>query len=291
MTHALDVRGLEKRYKGFALENIRFCVPAGFISGLIGPNGAGKTTVIKAIMNLIHADDGEVEVFGNDAFREGAAARSRIGYVPDEPKFFEDAKLADHVDAYRRFYDAWDDQRFEALAADFELPLRKRCKTLSQGMRTKFAIALALAHEPAFLIMDEPTSGLDPVFRKRLLAMLSDYISEGERSVLFSTHITSDLETTADYVTFLYAGRVVFSESLDSVHGRYAVVKGESVLPAGDSVPIVGSRTGTFGFEALTSDTNAFNASGLTQWAAEPATLEDIMYFTKLEEHHAGTTN
>jgi ABC-2 type transport system ATP-binding protein len=286
MKHAMELRNLKKQYKGFILEDVSFAVPAGFISGLIGPNGAGKTTIIKSIMNLIHADSGQVTIFGDDAWTEERKARSRIGYVSDEPKFYEDARVGDHATAFSGFYESWNQAKFTELADEYELPVSKKCKTLSQGMRTKLAIALALAHEPDLLIMDEPTSGLDPIFRKKLLASLAEYVGEGGRSVLFSTHITSDLETTADFVTFIHDGRVMFSESLESVHDRYSVVKGSEPLAASDSVALLGGRTGTFGFEALTPNTSEFSSSGFKNWVAEPATLEDIMYFTKREESH-----
>ena len=198
--------------------------------GLIGPNGAGKTTIIKLIMNIIRRDNGEIKIFGRDNLKEEARVKSRIGFVCDEPHFYEDVLLKDIKSAYACFFDKWDEALFLSLIKDFELPLKKKFKTLSQGMRIKFTLALALSHHPKLLVMDEPTSGLDPVFRHQLLDRLSTFIEDGQKSVLFSTHITSDLETTADFVTFIHNGRVMFSETLDDIRENWAVAKGGEEL-------------------------------------------------------------
>jgi len=288
--HALRIEGLGKRYAGFALEDVSLEIPAGLITGLIGPNGAGKTTLIKLIMGLIHADGGRIEVFGLDNASRGPEIRRRIGYVPDEPTFFDDASLDAHRRAFAPFYDRWDDDRFEALASEFELPLKKQFKTLSQGMRIKFAIALALAHEPDLLIMDEPTTGLDPVFRRSLLRRLSEYIADGERTVLFSTHITADLEATADLIAFINDGSLVFAESIEQIHDRYATVRGGELGDATDTSGFVGVRRGSYGFEALTADVASLRPADT--WVVEPATLEEILYFsnkgdTHVSNHHS----
>ena len=281
MKTAISIRGISKRYKGFALENVNFSVPAGYIMGLIGPNGAGKTTIIKLIMDLVYADSGSVEVMDLDVATHGAKVRSEIGYVPDEPHFFDDVNLADHAKAFAPFYSRWNQRLFCELSEEFELPLKKRFKHLSQGMRIKFAIALALAREPSLLIMDEPTTGLDPVFRSQLLVRLTDFVSDEGRTVLFSTHITSDLETSADFVTFIHNGRVVFSDTTEQIHSDYATVRGGTVPSDMDSKLLVGLRKGDLGFEALTNQADLIRDTSLV---VEPATLEEIMYYIKKEE-------
>ena len=280
MKTAISIRGLTKRYKGFDLEEVTFSVPAGYIMGLIGPNGAGKTTIIKLIMDLVHADEGSVEVMGFDVSSLGANARSMIGYVPDEPHFFDDVNLSDHAIALAPFYPRWNQPLFVELSEEFELPLKKRFKHLSQGLRIKFAIALALAREPSLLIMDEPTTGLDPVFRSGLLARLTDFVSDEERTVLFSTHITSDLETSADFVTFIHDGRVIFSDTTEQIHSDYATVRGGSVPADIDPKNLVGLKKGDLGFEALTNNAGSIRDPSLV---VEPATLEEIMYYIKKE--------
>lgn len=281
MKTAISIRNLTKRYKGFVLGEVTFSVPAGFIMGLIGPNGAGKTTVIKLIMELVRADSGSIEVMGLDVATRGAEVRSEIGYVPDEPHFFDDVNLADQANAFAPFYPRWNSRLFDDLAEEFELPLRKRFKHLSQGLRIKFAIALALARDPSLLIMDEPTTGLDPVFRSQLLARLTDFVSDEGRTVLFSTHITSDLETSADFVTFIHDGRVIFSDTTEQIHSDYATVRGGTLPSEIDPKTLVGLRKGDLGFEALTSNAAAIRNSSLV---VEPPTLEEIMYYIKKEK-------
>ena len=156
MTTLLNVDGITKRYRGFTLENVNFSVPAGYIMGLIGPNGAGKTTIIKLIMNLIRRDSGSIEIFGKEMRQHEAEVKARVGYVSDVPHFFDDSRMSDHVKAFSKFYPRWDEEEFERLAEEYALPLEKKAKALSQGMRIQFALALAFAHSPDLLVMDEP---------------------------------------------------------------------------------------------------------------------------------------
>lgn len=284
MEKILEIQNLNKGYKGFRLDDVSFSLPRGYIMGLIGPNGAGKTTIIKLIMNIIKRDSGKIRIFGDDNLKKEAQVKSRIGFVCDEPHFYEDVKLQDIKAAYSRFYDTWDDALFISLIEDFELPLKKKFKTLSQGMRIKFTLALALSHHPELLVMDEPTTGLDPVFRHQLLDRLSHFIENGQNSVLFSTHITSDLETTADFVTFVRKGRMMFSETLDDIRENWAVAKGGEELLSDDCRPLFsGLKKSSFGIEALTNDSKRFRNMMPSTCVLEKASLEDIMYFVKKE--------
>jgi ABC-2 type transport system ATP-binding protein len=284
MEQMLQVEGLRKMYPGFSLVDVSFALPKGYIMGLIGPNGAGKTTVIKAIMGLIRPEGGRIRVLGGDAIGEGAKVRARIGYVCDEPRYHEDVSLRDTARAYGAFYPTWDGELFASLAAEFDLPLQKTFKKLSMGMRIKFALAMAFAHRPDLLVMDEPTSGLDPVFRRGLLGRLRTFISEGERSVLLSTHITSDLEDIADTVTFINDGRVVFSEDMETLRENWAVVRGGDELLGDVLRPFLSTpRRRKHGVEALTSRAGQVRASATGTCVVERATLEDIMYFIKKE--------
>ena len=287
MEDALVVEGLCRRYPGgFALQDVSLTLPRGYIMGLIGPNGAGKTTVVKLIMNLIRRDAGHVLVFGKEMLEHETEAKGRIGFVSDEPRYYEDVKLKDTARAYGGFYERWDPGLFDSLAREFELPLDKTFKTLSQGTRVKFSLALAFAHHPDLLVMDEPTTGLDPVFRQHLLDRLGDFISDGRRSALFSTHITTDLENKADFVTLLHRGRLVFSQTLDEVRARYALVRGgEELLVSGCAELLSGVRRGRHGIEALTSRAEQLRRALPAAGVMERATLEDILYFVGKEEH------
>jgi ABC-2 type transport system ATP-binding protein len=278
MENAVEIRRLCKRYRGFALEEVSFDVPRGYIMGLIGPNGAGKTTIIKLLMGLVRRDAGEIRLFGEDAERAGASLRSRVGFVYEAPCFPEDATLGEISAAVAPFYHRWDRERFASLVEEFEIPSRRRFKKLSQGMQTKLALAVALSHHAELIVMDEPTSGLDPAARRRLLDMLQDLIAGGTASVLLSTHITSDLERVADYVTLLHRGRRVFSTSRDELRERYAVVKGPPSLASRFAGPTFhGMRRGEVSFRVLTSDAASVRGTLGAEVVVEPATLQDIM--------------
>ena len=284
MKPIINVANLTKQYGGFLLDGVGFSVPYGYIMGLIGPNGAGKSTIIKLLMNLIKRDGGSVEIFGDDILNREVAIKQRVGFVPDEPRFFEDVTLRDMKAVFSRFYQKWDDRLFHELADEFQLPLKKRAKTLSAGMRTKFACALAFSHHPDLLILDEPTSGLDPVFRSTLLERLSAFIQEGDKTVLLSTHITSDLESIADYVTFIHQGSIVFSSTLEEIRESWAVVKGEEAILSAEGVELLtGMSVGSYGAEAITSDVKRLGRAVLDNCVVERASLEDIMYFVKKE--------
>jgi ABC-2 type transport system ATP-binding protein len=280
MEYALEIRGLRKEYKGFTLKDVSFALPRGTIMGLVGPNGAGKTTVIKIILNLIRRQGGEVKVFGKDVIVGEREVKSRIGFVHETPSLVEDAKLRDIAAAVAPLYERWDWGLFRSLISEFGLPLDKKFKKLSHGMKMKFSLALALAHDADLLILDEPTSGLDPVFRRELLERLSGLIQDEGKAVLFSTHITSDLETTADYITFLHEGDVVFSLPKDEIHETWAVVKGGAELLNGKLRPLLRVIRETPHFvEALTSDIRVLRSELPRGAVIEKASIEDIMVF------------
>jgi len=280
MEYALEIKGLRKEYKGFTLKDVSFALPRGTIMGLVGPNGAGKTTVIKLILNLIRRQAGGITVFGEDVIAREKVIKSRIGFVLETPSFVEDAKLRDIAAAVAPLYERWDGTLFRSLISEFGLPLDKKFKKLSHGMKMKFSLALALAHEADLLVLDEPTSGLDPVFRRELLERLSGLIQDEGKAVLFSTHITSDLETTADYITFLHAGEVVFSLPKDEIHETWAVVKAGPELLNGKLRPLFRAiRETPHYIEALTSDIRTLKAALPAGAVIEKASIEDIMVF------------
>jgi len=288
MPNVLEIRNLSKDYGDFKLKDVSCSLPQGFIMGLIGPNGAGKTTIIKLILNLLHRDEGEIKVFGLDNVDDEATVKGRIGFVHDTPYFCEPLTLKSLKATVAPFYKDWDDGVFYRLLREFDLPARKPFRKLSRGMKMKFALAVALSHHADFIILDEPTSGLDPVFRRELLARLSALIQDEKKSVLFSTHITSDLERIADYITFIHDGRIVFSKAKDEVLEKWAVVKGGNDLLNEDSRTFFkGIRKREFGFEALTADAAEARRRFAGKAVIEKASLEDIMYFMTRGGNHA----
>jgi ABC-2 type transport system ATP-binding protein len=281
MEYILEVKALRKEYNGFILEDISFQLPYGYIMGLIGPNGAGKTTTIKLIMNLLRKNGGEVKIFDKDNLEHELEIKSRIGFVYDTPAFYEHLTLKQMKNIIAPFYKSWDDAKFHQYIREFDLPLKKKIKTLSRGMHMKFALAIALSHHAELIIMDEPTSGLDPVFRRELLDILSALIQDEKKSILFSTHVTSDLERIADYITFINKGKVVFSRTRDDIFENYGVVKGgKELLREENNGLFAGIREHKYGFEALTPNLLEARKKFKTGAVIEKATLEDIMYYT-----------
>lgn len=280
MDKSLESHDLRKEFKGFVLDNISFSLSRGFIMGFIGPNGAGKTTTIKLIMNLLHRDGGEVKVFGLDLLGHEKEIKERIGFVYDEIFYYESLTAGEIGFLMPRFYRSWDRDAFRRYLNDFSLPHKKKIKEFSRGMKMKFSLAVALSHHAELILLDEPTSGLDPVFRQELLGILADFIHNGDKAVLFSSHITSDLEKIADFVTFIDRGKIIFSENKDDVLQRYSVVQG----PKTDLKPdlenrLLGLHRGAFGFEGLCTDIASIRALLSNQCIVEKANLDQIMVF------------
>jgi ABC-2 type transport system ATP-binding protein len=287
MGNVLEIQNLKKSYNDFQLQDVSFSLPEGFIMGLIGPNGAGKTTIIKTIMNLIMKSGGNIKIFGQDHKDYEVEVKSRIGFVYDNPNYYEHLNLKQIKGIIAPFYKTWDEKMFKNLVDKFELPLRKTLRKFSRGMVMKAAIAIALSHHADFIIMDEPTSGLDPVFRRELLDLLYDLLQNEKKSILFSTHITSDLEIIADYITLMIKGKVIFSKSKDDVFENHALIKGGNDLLTEETKQMfMGVRTRDFGFEALTDDVNKIKKKFGKDIVIDKANLEDIMYYNNLKENH-----
>ena len=200
---ALRVEGLTKRYSTFTLDRVSFSLEEGHIMGLIGKNGAGKSTTIQSMLDLVHPDGGEIQMLGQNFRQNQTACKQRLGVVLGGVDFYPMKRLADITAVTRRFYREWDEAAYRHYLEVFELDEGKRVNQLSAGMRVKYAIALALSHRAELLILDEPTSGLDPVARDDLLELFLVLARREGRSILFSTHITSDLEKCADDITYI----------------------------------------------------------------------------------------
>ncbi|WP_019120575.1 ABC transporter ATP-binding protein [Brevibacillus massiliensis] len=279
--NVIEIRNLHKQYGSFSLQDVSFGVKQGFITGLIGPNGSGKSTLIKMIMNIVVPDSGEIAVFGQKMPDCEKEIKQRIAFVPDESYYYEDLTIAEMKRIIAPFYKRWSEDVFQGYLEQFELPANKKIKDLSKGMKMKFSLALALSHETDLLIMDEPTAGLDPVFRRELLDILAGLILDEQKSILFSTHITTDLDRIADYITFLNRGQIVFSEAKDNVLERYVLVKGNKELLDRDTSQLfVGIRETGVGFEGLAANRSEAASQFGAHAVLETPSLEDIMFFT-----------
>lgn len=251
MDKILQIVNLTKAYKDFKISNISFELEKGCIMGFIGQNGAGKTSTIKLIMNAIGRDSGSISMFGKDNITEEVFVKSKIGYVPDEDYFVLTSTLEGHANALKLFYNTWCDEILEKYIEAWELPVDKKMQEFSKGMKTKAMLALALAHQPELLILDEPTAGLDPVARIEVLDILREFVSDGQKSVLFSTHITSDLDKVADFITIINRGKVIESLSVDKIEEKYVIVMGDISELTGKEKDFVGVRRGAGSFEGL----------------------------------------
>ncbi len=209
-----------KNYPGFDLKDVSFELPRGYIMGLVGPNGAGKTTTIRMIMDLAKPDSGHISVLGRQMAADHIELKRKIGYVPENHEYYSDMTVAWTTQFVARHYPTFSQAKLDELLHKYGVDPRKKVGSLSKGTKAKLAMALALAHQPELLILDEPTSGLDPVVRRELLSDLLEFVADGDRSVLFSTHITSDLERVADYVTLIVDGRVVASDEREALLDR-----------------------------------------------------------------------
>ncbi|WP_304519453.1 ABC transporter ATP-binding protein [Clostridium estertheticum] len=277
----LEVKNLTKNYKDFTLKDINFELKKGYIMGFIGPNGSGKSTTINLIMNLIKKDSGDVKIFGLDNIKNEKDIKQRIGFVYDETYCYENLKLIEMKNIIARFYKNWDDNAFNKYLLDFNLPKNKKIKELSKGMKIKYSLAIALSHKAELILMDEPTSGLDPVFRSELLQILRFIIQDENKSIFFSTHITTDLEKVADSITFINNGKIVFSDSKDDILEKYKIVKGDrSIINANTKQEFIGINESSFGFEALTDNAERIKKVIDKDILIERASLEDIMVYT-----------
>ncbi|HHT92082.1 MAG TPA: ABC transporter ATP-binding protein [Clostridiaceae bacterium] len=211
----LKVDNLSKKYPGFLLDDISFSISEGKIMGLIGKNGAGKSTTLKGMLNLVNRDGGMVEMFGMDFFKHEEEIKQQLGVVLGGIDFYNHKRLSDITAVTKRFYNNWDDDAYENYMDVFSLNPNKKVKELSSGMKVKYMLTLALSHNAKLLILDEPTSGLDPVARDDLLTLFRQLVEKKNITVLFSTHIITDLEKCADYITYIKDGKLLKSAEKD----------------------------------------------------------------------------
>ena len=279
MDYILEVDKLSRRLDDFQLEDISFKLQPGYIMGFIGANGSGKTTTIKLIMNLIRKDAGEIKLFGKDNIKFEKEVKDRIGFVYDDLYFYENLSIREMKDIVAPFYSKWDDGLFNKYLGEFDLHRNMIISELSKGMKMKFSLSLALSHHADFIIMDEPTAGLDPIIRRELLDILYDIIQDEKKAIFFSTHITTDLEKIADYITFIHRGKMVFTKSIEDVFDTYQLIKGDySLLKNLNKEEFIGLREHNVGFEGLITKDLA-NSLPNKKMIIEKPSLEDIMYY------------
>ena len=204
----LEINNLCKKYQSFSLDNVSFSLEEGYIMGFIGRNGAGKTTTLKSMLNFVHADSGSVAICGFDTKQDEFIVKNNIGFVSGLDGFYNSKKIKTVTNVTKRFFKNWNENLYKELLQKFNLDENKLISSLSAGMKVKYQIALAMSHDAKLLILDEPTSGLDPVSRDELIILFQDYVADGTRSILFSTHIISDLEKCADFITYIKNGKI-----------------------------------------------------------------------------------
>lgn len=225
MENILEINNLSKKYDNFELKNVNIELPKGMIMGFIGENGAGKTTTIKSILNIINRDSGEIKIFGLDNIGNEVKIKEDIGVVLDDSFLSEYLNPTDINKIMKNIYKNWDEKLYFKYIEDFKLPKDKISKEYSSGMKMKLKIAVALSHHPKLLILDEPTSGLDPVARSEILDIFQDFIQDENKGIFVSSHITSDLEHIADYITFINDGEIIFTKTRDELLENYGIVK------------------------------------------------------------------
>lgn len=275
MTYAIEVNRLRKEYQNFQLKDVSFRLPTGTIMGFVGENGAGKTTTIKCILDLLNTREGEVKIFGKDVQAHGTKVKEDIGVVFDDiyfPDLFNAKKVGHVLD---EVFSNWDNQYYVDLLKRLKVPYEKPIKQLSRGMKMKLSIASALAHHPKLLILDEPTSGLDPIIRDEILDIFMDFMQDENNSILFSTHITTDLEKIADYITFIHDGEIVFSKNKDDLLYDFGIWKGtlEEAIEIPDHAKIR-MKQHAYGVEILVNRKEVNSA-----FPIDMPSIEDIMLF------------
>ena len=289
MENVIELKNVNKKFNGFELKNFSISIKKGYVTGFIGGNGVGKSTTIKLIMNILQPDNGEIRIFGLDYKKHEKEIKQRIGFVYDESTFYDHLTLDEMKKIIKPTYKNWDDELFQSYIQSFQLPLNKKLNTFSKGMMMKASLAIALSHHAELIIMDEPTSGLDPIFRRELLDILHNLMQDGEKTIFFSTHITTDLDRIADYITFIHNGEHIFTSETYKIYEQYSIVKGNlDLLDADIEREFIALRKSKHGFEGLSANKEKVQSLFHDLALFEKATLEDIMYFTKKGAERVG---
>ena len=279
MEYALEVNHLTKSYKDFQIKDINIKIPKGTILGLIGENGAGKSTIINTILNIARKDAGEIKIFNQDVYKFERAVKEDIAVIFDECHFNPYFKVKVIGKMMSKIYKNWDHETYLSYLEKFNLPKDKKIKDFSKGMKMKLSFAVAFSHHPKLLILDEATSGLDPIVRDEILEILKDFIMDDERAVLISSHITSDLDKIADYISFIHEGELLFTKTYEDIQDNYGILRcGKELFDALDKNEIVTYKKETFEYQVLIDNRQEF--SKIYQDAViEKADIEALMLF------------
>lgn len=276
MNAILQVENLTKQYADFKLDHVSFSVPKGTIMGLIGENGAGKSTTINAILDLIHKDDGTVTFWGQE-LSSTKQIKEDVGVVFDGINFYETLTPAKVGKIAGAAYKQWDGHLFQDYLKRFQLPADKEIKSLSKGMKMKLCIAVALSHNPKLLILDEATSGLDPVMRDDILDVFFEFVQDENHSILMSSHITTDLEKVADYITFIHQGKVLFCKTKDELRYNYGIIRcGAALFDQLDKAEILAYRKDDYQWNVLVADKEKARRK-YKNAVVDDATIDDIL--------------
>lgn len=278
----LSVNNLNKSYKDFSLKNVSFDLEEGKITGFIGRNGAGKTTTLKSILNLVHRDSGEIKIFDKDLIENELEIKQEIGFVSGGINYYSKKKIKHITEVSKKFFENWDEDLYKSYIKKFNLNEDKTPEKLSEGMKVKYSLTLALSHHARILILDEPTSGLDPVSRDELLEIFMDLVEKEKVTILFSTHITSDLEKCADNIIFIKDGEIKANSSMDELIDSYKIVKfNDEKLIEENLTRIISMKKNRNGKSALikTEDLKYFNDIEYTN-----ADLESIIVYIAKED-------
>ncbi len=278
MKNAIEIKNVIKKYDmKFQLGELNLNIPSGMITGLIGENGAGKTTLIKVILNLLTLDEGEIKIFDKDSRQQENEIKEDIGVVLDNMFFPEILTPKDVNACMREIYKHWDSELFYKYLERFQLPTNKLIKTLSKGMRKKLEIATALAHHPKLLILDEATSGLDPIARADVLEVFQEFIQDESNTILFSTHITTDLESIADYIVFIDQGQVLLNEARDEIMDQYGVLRCDiKEMSKIDKEDIMYMKKNKYNMEILVKNRSELRKK-YQDFVIDKITLEELM--------------
>ena len=278
----LEVKNLCKHYPKFDLVDVSFELPTGYIMGFIGMNGAGKTTTLKSILNIVRPDNGEVKILGKDMSKNEIEIKKEIGFMFGPMDCYSHYTIKKVADVYKRFFDKWDDSLYENYLTKFNIDENKKISDLSAGMKVKLGIAFALSHEAKLIILDEPTSGLDPIARDELLDIMREVIANGDKSILFSTHITSDLDKCADFIIFIRNGKLIANSTKDDLINKYYVLSGKKADLTNElKSKLIGLKNNEFGFSGLI-ERKDFEKDSQVQ--KEKPNLEDLMIYLNREE-------
>ncbi|WP_017549457.1 ABC transporter ATP-binding protein [Salinicoccus carnicancri] len=281
--NAIDVKGLHKEIGNFEIRDLSLDIPRGYITGLVGDNGAGKSTLINHLIGLLKADRGDVTILGSDDIeRDREDLLNRIGLVFAEDNFPEHLSPAKLEKLLTVYFEAWDSTVYHKYLDDFNVPENTRIKRLSTGEKVKLSLAVALSHNAELLILDEPTSNLAPTFRMELLDILQELMIDGEITILFSTHITSDLERIADYIVMIDNGEILFNMEKEALLTAYKKVKGpKDILDDETGELLMGIRENSLGFEAMSNAPDTLRELFGDKVIIERLSVDEVMYFTK----------